>query len=386
VNSIHKNSQNNNTEKYLSTPFNPSSQNISTEKISFLDSNHKKHLSNVSANPDLKQIKNSQNKNHLLLSQKYLDIHQNIDYLKIKDKRIKSQMHMHNPDNSTNFTSINRINKDLKDSSKVPSQYCQEISNNFRSIKSYYDNKSELTGQDENEVKDHIIPKYSEKRLNFEDSNLQNEEFKIDKSLRLNDEDFFYEQSGNIYCKKIEDFCSECIDILNMIKMNCEVCCSRMKSSRQSKERISQDSRKNNMEMNNSDNTCISCWNKLSHYSDQCAKCNEDIENRSRNITFGNQILIKKKISTNEIGETMIDFDDKIASENEEITQEEVFSKKKDNLENKIRMIRKSRQKQKTSWGVNQSDDLKKDLCIHIPGQDFSIKDSDKKSLKKKYK
>ena len=217
VNSIHKNSQNNLTEQYLSTQFNPSSQNISSDKSSFPDSNHKKHLSNVSMNKDFKEIQNLQNKNHLLLSQKYLDIHQNIDYRKMKEKRIKSQVQVQNLDSTTNFTSINR--KELQSSSKMTSQYCQDVPTNFKSIKSYYDNKSELTGQDSNEVKDHVIPKYSEKRLDYEDSNLQNEEFKIEESLKLNDDDFLYEHSGNIYCKKIEDYCGECINILNIIRV-----------------------------------------------------------------------------------------------------------------------------------------------------------------------
>ena len=336
-------------------------------------------------NKDFKEIQHLQNKNHLLLSQKYLDIHQNIDYRKMKEKRIKSQIQVQNADSTTNFTSINRINKDLQSSSKMTSQYCQDVPTNFKSIKSYYDNKSELTGQDSNEVKDHVIPKYSGKRLDYEDSNLQNEEFKIEESLKLNDEDFLYENSGNIYCKKVEDYCGECINILNIIKMNCELCSTQRKSSMQSRERNSKGSKKNALEGTVSENTCINCWNQLTHYSDQCGRCNEDNINRTRNITFGNQILIKKKSSINEIGQTMIDFDENI-TDNEEIHQEEVFNKKKHHVGKKNRLIRKSKNKYVKGKGYNPQNEPRKDLCIHIPQKEFSIKDSNKKSKKKKYK
>jgi hypothetical protein len=323
----------------------------------------------------------------------------------IKEKRIKSQAQTQNFDDALNFTSINRINKQAvafmgkeeKEAKDIESLKENKVRSRIISMGSgsnvmQYESK----GCVENEImgNEGYGKEQGYDEEGFMDIRLHIGDLEEGKDLQGHHQEFMNENSGNIYCKKIEDFCGDCVLVLETIKRQCETCSIDSGLKQRSKGGSSFKSGKSSMSRNP---TCLNCWNRLSQYAENCLNCNEDLNHRSRNITFASKILIKKKEDDNNIGMTLVDFDQKIdtQSENEkEYSPHKKQKSQKDGNENNMmesKMLSNQEIFDEFHWKEKNNfigqehheSENKKDLSIHIPGQDFSLEDSSKKVVKK---
>ena len=389
MNSIHKNSQNTITEKYLSTQFNASSRNISNDKLTCPSSKQVPHFSRIPSKNHLQSLSLT-NKNHLLFSQKYLDVHQNKEFLMMKEKRVKSQVQMQNADSTVNFTSINKDGRALKENIQMQTPFEGEggDSQKLKSIQSYYDQKTSGSKQGtaaevtEEEGSHFPMKHFVYDEDPFVDSNPQNNHFKIDKSLRINNEEFFEEASGNIYCRKLEEYCLDCLEMLKKIKRGCEECGKKREGFH---EGTASSNSKMSFHSARRTETCLNCWNKLTGYSESCTNCNDEPEMRSRNITFANKILIKKKKDEREIGLTMVDFDNKLDSESEEERRGSQKRRQKGGRMAESKLVAGDRELRE-KWNLERKSggDLakKRNLDILLPKEGFSVEDSGQKGRK----
>lgn len=362
MNNIHKNSGRAPTEKYQSTPFDSSSQNKSQE------------VSNREPPQTLQVPKTSTqavNRNHLLKSQKFLEVPRSQEYLLIKEKRVKSQAQTQNFEDQSNFTSINRIHKF---GNEILVEKKEEVRKSGRLRES-----SEEVGHSNSHG---YLGGNSPGLVDFQDPGYDRGSPK----MPMNADDFFNEPVGNVYSKRVEDFCGNCVEILQKIKSDCESCfnLTRRANRRSDGARSSEQSKPGGTQ------TCLNCWNLLSQYNENCSECNNEAQNRSRNITFANQIVIKKKSGGNVIGVTMVDFDQNLDSESERVDEDAKFHRKHEGqtkyvIESKMFSNQDAPEE---LWPEPQGDN-RRDLSIHIPGQDFSMEDSARKvsaKVPKKYK
>lgn len=394
VNSTHKKSRNTLTENYLSSQFNVSSRPGSNEQVSFVVSSHKKQFSNFSVPQELRKAQRPRRPNEPALSQKFLEVPCRGEYSMAKQKRVKSQVQMQTDKDKLNFTSINRIERDARESRRQHSRYypVQTGSRQSQSIHSYEEEPSSPSKRDADSdfSRTNTSPEDCRvKRFAYEPSfagaETVLEELEADEGTReANEEDFFYEQLGNIYCKRVEDYCADCRLVLQQIRRKCESC-DASGGGISSKEAAAPSEA--DAEDDCSD-TCLNCWNALASFAENCPQCGDETGTRSRNITFGNQIMIRKRSSANQIGETLVDFDERFkagllgAGRGPESGKGDRGKRAPDAIMRSPLLPKKAfareglkGRRQKEPERVRTSD-AKRDLCIHIPGEGFSAGDS----------
>lgn len=354
--SVRKGSRNTLAENYLSTQFNASSRNESVEQKSFAVSGHKKQFSNFSVHQELQKLRKPRPGHEPPVSQKFLEVPHRHEFSMIKQKRVKSQVQIQPESNALNFTSINRINREIQNSRRQHSQYYQEQpggSAHSKTIRSYQDDSVSRESAQEKREKSQSRDEDPVKKFAYQ-SHFEEVD---DDDEKVDPEDFFYEQLGNIYCKRAEDYCGACLKILRRIRRKCGSC-GQSQSQR--------DSEGGSEPEEDCNETCLNCWNMLSSYAENCLQCGDEAGMRSRNVTFGNRIMIRKKSDINQIGETLVDFDDKchfdFAMEPRVKLESTENSQKRGNKPKK-----RNRAQAKRKSGDERMGEPKKTLSIRIP-------------------
>lgn len=360
--SFRKESRNTLAENYLSTQFNVSERNVSNEQSTFGVSGHKKQFSNFSINQDLPVAAKGLRAKAPPVSQKFLEVPSRHEFKMIKQKRVKSQVQIQPENNTLNFTSINRINREIRNSRRQHSQYYQDApgSAQSKSIQSYH--QKSPSNVSAREAPDKSVSRDDEPRHCFEFEYAKGAQADAEEPVgRGNEDDFFYEQFGNIYCKRPEDYCPQCRQMLRRIRRKCGSC---------GKGDSAQGHGSDDGSAAEEDcvDTCLNCWNTLSNQTENCPQCGDEVGARARNLTFGNRIMIRKKSSINQIGETLVDFDDKFQFGNFPL---EIPVKPAPSEISPGRPPKPS-----DSFKRSEKEAPRKDLSIHIPGSEIPAQKS----------
>lgn len=345
------------TEKYNSNKFNVSSRNLSKER-----NLHKEKPS--FAKPE-----------GIMFSQKYLNIK------KKEIKRVMSQAQEAEKSDSQNYTSINRPDKPAcsgeiyMEKESYFDEPGQEVSR-FTSVKSNFEYNSK-------DVNIHIeeMPLLNNFSTKNQISKAKKEYVGVDNSFEVDIEGFYNEQSGNIYCKDLHDYCKKCQRLLQVMQEDCETCLHNLHNSLPGQPE--DHSNLTDLAGLYSD-ICGDCWDKLTYIARNCRRC-QDIGNnteakneRSRNITFAKKVITSKKKNSFDIGESLMNIED--GEEGKSQKKSKLFKKNKLNRKNiseEIKFIntQKSEFEKKISENVFGKG---RNLNILMPDQDFNFVQSEK--------